>query len=182
MLEEKARKVRALILDVDGVLTDGSIIYCNSGKELKVFNVQDGFGMSLLERAGIKSIIITAKKSRALIKRAKEMKVAKVYQNAIDKVRAYDQVLKNFKLSDEEVCYIGDDLIDLPILRRAGLAVVVSDGVDELKAIAHYVTEKEGGRGAVREVIDIILKAKGQWNEVTRGYFSQDRSIFSPAE
>jgi len=170
MIEERARRVKMLILDVDGVLTDGRIIYNNSGDELKVFSVQDGFGMFLLNKAGIRSVIITAKKSRALIKRAKEMKVVKVYQNAVNKERVYEEVLKRFKLKDDEVCYIGDDLIDIPILKRAGFAVGVRDGASEIKSTCHYLTKKAGGRGAVREVIDIILKAQGKWEEVTRVY------------
>ncbi len=171
VIEERARNVKMLILDVDGVLTDGSIIYADSGEELKNFSVRDGLGMSLLDKAGIKSIIITAKKSRALIRRAKEMGVARVYQNAVDKVKAYEQVLRAFKLTDEAVCYVGDDLIDIPILRRVGLAVGVADGSDELRDVVHYITRRQGGKGAVREVIDIILKAQGRWNEVTRVYF-----------
>lgn len=155
-----------LILDVDGVLTDGRIIYGNFGIELKNFDVKDGFGMLLLNRAGIKSTIITAKKSRLLMKRAKEMKVAGLYQNAFNKLKVYDDILKRFDLRDEEVCYIGDDLIDLPLLKRVGLAIGVKDGVAEIKKEAHYVTEKEGGKGAVREVIDLILKAQGKWEEV----------------
>ena len=170
MIEERARRVKMLILDVDGVLTDGRIIYNNSGDELKVFSVQDGFGMFLLDKVGIRSVIITAKKSRALIRRAKEMRVVKVYQNAVNKERVYEGVLKRFKLKDEEVCYIGDDLIDIPILKRAGFAVGVRDGASEIKPTCHYLTKKAGGRGAVREVIDIILKAQGKWEEVTRVY------------
>lgn len=170
MIEERAKKVKLLILDVDGVLTDGNIIYADSREELKNFSVKDGFGMSLLDKAGIKSIIITAKKSRALIRRAKEMWVAKVYQNAVDKMRAYEQVLMAFKLTDEEVCYIGDDLIDIPILKRVGLAVGVADGADELRDVVHYITRRQGGKGAVREVIDIILKSQGKWEKVTRKY------------
>lgn len=170
MIEERARRVKMLILDVDGVLTDGRIIYCNSGDELKVFSVQDGFGMFLLRNAGIRSAIITAKRSKALLKRAREMGVAKVYQNAVDKERAYEEVLKRFKFKDEEICYIGDDLIDIPILKRVGFAVGVQDASSEVKTTCHYLTKKAGGRGAVREVIDIILKAQGKWEEVTRVY------------
>jgi len=170
VIEERARRVKMLILDVDGVLTDGRIIYNNSGDELKVFSVQDGFGMSLLDKAGIRSVIITAKKSRALIRRAKEMKVVRVYRNAVDKERVYEEVLRRFKLKDEEVCYIGDDLIDIPILKRVGFAVGVRDASSEIKAACHYLTKKAGGRGAVREVIDIILETQGKWEEVTRVY------------
>ena len=159
-----------LILDVDGVLTDGRIIYDDHGNELKNFSVQDGFGMTLLRRAGIKSGIITAKASAAMRKRVEEMEITKVYQNISDKLMAYNEMLKIFALEDKEVCYIGDDLMDLPVLNRAGLAVTVADGAVELKKAAHYITEKRGGRGAVREVIEIILKAQGKWEELTKKY------------
>ena len=169
-LKKRARKIRMLILDVDGVLTDGRIIYDNRGNALKNFNVQDGFGMTLLPRAGIKSGIITAKASLAMKRRAEEMKITKVYQNISDKLTAYKEILKTFALEDEEVCYVGDDLMDLPVLNRAGLAVTVADGVGEAKKAAHYITKKKGGHGAVREVIEIILKAQGKWAKVTEKY------------
>lgn len=169
-LEERAKKIKLLILDVDGVLTDGRLIYDNSGEELKCFNVQDGFGMTLLHNVGIIPIIITAKKSRLVSRRAREMGVFKVYQNAIKKLESYENVLREFKLSDEEICFIGDDLIDLPVLKRVGLAVAVVNAVQEVKDIAHYVTQKEGGKGAVREAIELILRTQGRWGEATKSY------------
>jgi len=169
-LKKRARKIRMFILDVDGVLTDGRIIYDNHGSELKNFNVQDGFGMTLLPRAGIKTGIITAKSSAAMKKRVEEMKITKVYQNISNKLTAYNEILKTFALEDVEICYIGDDLMDLPVLNRVGLAVTVADGVGEAKKAAHYITKKKGGHGAVREMVEIILKAQGKWAKVTEKY------------
>ncbi len=169
-VKKRARKIKMLILDVDGVLTDGRIIYDGHGNELKNFNVQDGFGMTLLPRAGIKSSIITAKASAAMRRRAKEMEITKLYQNISDKLTAYNEILKVFALKDKEICYIGDDLMDLPVLNRVGLAVTVADGVTEIKKVAHYITGKKGGHGAVREMLEIILKAQGKWSEVTEKY------------
>ena len=170
MIEERAKKIKMLVLDVDGVLTDGKIIYNDLGIESKNFNVKDGFAMLILNRAGIKSAIITAKKSRVLVKRIKEMMINRLYQNAFNKLEAYRDILKRFGLADEDICYIGDDLLDLPLLKRVGLAVSVTDGVEEVKTAAHYVTEKKGGEGAVREVIELILKAQEKWEEATRRY------------
>jgi len=159
-----------LILDVDGVLTDGRITYDGRDNEFKNFNVQDGFGMVLLHRAGVNSGIITAKASGALMKRAGEMGITNIHQNISDKLKAYNRILKRFGLKDKEICYVGDDLMDLPVLNRVGLAVSVADGVSEVKKKAHYVTGKKGGRGAVREVVEIILKAQGKWAGVTGKY------------
>ncbi|MEA3328273.1 MAG: HAD-IIIA family hydrolase [Candidatus Omnitrophota bacterium] len=170
MIEERAKKIKMLVLDVDGVLTDGRIIYNDFGVELKNFNVKDGFGMLLLNRAGIKAAVITAKKSRLLAKRMKEMWISRLYQNAFDKLEAYQDILKRFGLKNENICYIGDDLLDLPLLKRVGLAVGVKDGAEEVKTAVHYITETKGGKGAVREVIELILKAQGKWEEVTRRY------------
>ncbi|MEA3560225.1 MAG: HAD-IIIA family hydrolase [Candidatus Omnitrophota bacterium] len=170
MIEQRAKKIKMVVLDVDGVLTDGKIIYSGFGIEVKNFDVKDGFGIRLLHRAGIKTAVITAKKSRALLKRIKELQINRLYQNAFDKLKAYNDILKRFGLMNEDICYIGDDLLDLPLLKRVGLAVSVKDAVNEVKEIAHYVTEKKGGKGAVREVIDIILKAQGKWEKVTVRY------------
>jgi len=166
MIEERAKKIKLLILDVDGVLTDGRIIYDNFGDEIKCFNVYDGFGMTLLHRAGIKSVIITAKKTRIVKRRAKDMHVAKVYSN-YEKLKVYEKVIKRFRVKDEETCFIGDDLIDLPVLKRVGLSAAPPEAMEEVKNICHYITKKSGGRGAVREVIEIILKAQGLWDKVT---------------
>ncbi len=168
----RATKITALVLDVDGVLTDGRIVYDEYGDELKFFDVQDGTGLVFWHRAGLKSAIITARKSKLVRRRAKEMAVDFLAQKALNKLVAYEKILRKFRISDEQVCAISDDLMELPILRRVGLVVAVPNAVDEVKAISHYVTKASGGRGAVREVIDLLLKAKGLWSSVIRRYYS----------
>ena len=167
---ERARRVKLLILDIDGVMTDGRIIYSIYGDELKFFDVTDGFGITLLNRAGIKSVIITAKKSRIVKLRGRDMKVAKVYQGFIDKTIPFKNILKKFRVKPEEICFIGDDLIDLSVLKRVGFAVAVPNAVEEVKQASHYITQKAGGRGAVREICDILLKSQNKWDLATSKY------------
>lgn len=162
-IEEKAKKIKLLLLDVDGVMTDGRIIYDNFGDEFKVFDVQDGYGLVLWHRAGLKSAIVTAKKTKIVARRAKECRVTKVFQNARDKGVAYEKILKTFKVADNEVCFMGDDLVDIPIMKRAGLAVAVPYSREEVKSLAHYITKSQNGRGAVREVIELILKSQDKF-------------------
>lgn len=169
-LYERAKKIKLLMLDVDGVLTDGAIIYDNFGDELKNFSVYDGFGLILLSRAGIPVVIVTAKASKIVKRRARDMRVTKIYQNATDKLKVYGKVLKKFKLTDEQVCFVADELIDLPVIKRAGLAVGVPNAVAEIKQNSHYITKAEGGKGAVREVIELILKSQDKWDELTKRY------------
>lgn len=168
---DKARRIKMLITDIDGVMTDGRIVYSIYGDELKFFNVTDGFGMSLLKRAGIRTVIMTAKKSRIVKMRGRDLKVDKVYAGFIDKMIPFNRLLRKFKISAEEICFVGDDLIDIPILKRVGLAVSVPNAVDEVKAAAHYMTSKSGGHGAVREVCDLILKSQEKWDKVTAKFF-----------
>ncbi len=168
---EKAKRVKLLILDIDGVMTDGRIIYSIYGDELKFFDVQDGFGITLLNRAGIKTAIITAKASRIVKLRARDLKVAKAYQGYIDKLIPFNKILKRFKIQPEEICFIGDDLIDIPVLRRVGFAVAVPNAMDEVKKCAHHITSKMGGRGAVREICDLILKSQDKWDLATSKFF-----------
>jgi len=168
---ERARRVKLLITDIDGVMTDGRIVYSVYGDELKFFDVTDGFGISLLNRVGIKTVIITAKKSRIVKLRARDLRVAKAYAGFLDKRVPFNDVLKRFKIPAEEICFIGDDLIDVPILKRVGFAVSVPNGMEEVKAIAHHITTKSGGRGAVREICELILKSQGKWDEATSRYF-----------
>ena len=168
---EKAKRVKVFIVDIDGVMTDGRIVYSGYGEELKFYDVQDGFGISLLNRAGIKTVIITAKKSKIVKHRARDLKVTKAYQGFIDKLIPFNDLLKTFKVKPEEVCFMGDDLIDIPVLKRVGFAVAVPNAVDEVKEYAHHVTSRRGGRGAVREICDLILKAQNKWDLVTSKYF-----------
>lgn len=167
---ERAKRVTMLVLDVDGVLTDGRIVYDEYGDELKFFDVQDGAGLVLWNRAGLKSAIITARASKLVKRRAKELHVDFLAQKALSKVVAYEKLLRRFRLSQEQVCAIGDDLMELPILRRAGLAVAVPGAVEDVKAASHYTTQRAGGRGAVREVAELILRAKGIWDGLLQRY------------
>lgn len=168
---DRARRIKLVIMDIDGVMTDGRIIYSIYGDELKFFDVQDGFGITLLNRAGIKSVIITAKKSRIVKLRCRDMKVRKAYQGYVDKLVPFNDILRRFGVKPEEVCFVGDDLIDIPVLKRVGFAVAVPNAVDEVKSASHYVTSKTGGRGAVREICDLIIKSQGKWDLATAKYF-----------
>ena len=168
----RMRRVTALVLDVDGVLTDGRIIYDEFGDELKCFDVQDGTGLVFWHRAGLKSAIITARKSKLVKRRAKEMAVDFLAQQAFKKIQAYEQFLRRYHLLPEQVCAIADDVMELPIFQRVGLAIAVQNAVPEIKSASHYVTMRSGGCGAVREVTDLILKAKGLWNQIFLPYQS----------
>ncbi len=169
---ERARRIRALVLDVDGVLTDGRMIYDEFGDELKCFDVQDGTGILFWRRAGMRTAIITARKTKLVRRRAKDLVVDFVAQKAFKKLLAYEKFLRRYRLSHEQVCAMGDDVLDLPVLRRVGLAVAVSNAVDEVKTASHYVTAKCGGRGAIREVIELVLKIQGKWNDILKPYFT----------
>ncbi len=170
-IKDKARKVKLLILDVDGVLTDGKIVLDETGRQLKFFDVQDGLGVVLLKRAGINTIILSARYSRTVSFRAKDMKVFKIYQNSEDKLKTYQKILKQLKLKSEGVCFIGDELIDIPVLKRAGFSVAVANAAVEAKRVSDYITKRKGGDGAVREIIELILKSQGKWNKVISKYF-----------
>jgi 3-deoxy-D-manno-octulosonate 8-phosphate phosphatase (KDO 8-P phosphatase) len=167
---EKARSVKLLILDVDGVLTDGRIVIDDRGVETKCFDVRDGHGIKMLKRANIDVAIITGRESDVVSHRARELGIESVYQNIHNKLEVYEAILEEKGLKDGEVGFVGDDLVDLPLLRRVGFAAVVADGVEELKPYADYVSRNRGGRGAVREVIELILKAQGKWAELMERY------------
>jgi 3-deoxy-D-manno-octulosonate 8-phosphate phosphatase (KDO 8-P phosphatase) len=166
----RARRVRMLILDCDGVLTDGRIIMLAAGDETKIFDVKDGHAIVMLHRAGIKSGIISGRQSSVVRARAKELGIAHLHEMAWVKTEAYEKILAEENLTSDEVCYVGDDVVDIPLLRRAGLAVAVADAVAEVKQFAHLVTGRAGGRGAVREVIELILQAQGKWQEALARY------------
>lgn len=163
-LIEKFKRIKLLLLDVDGVLTDGRIIF-GSRDELKFFDVHDGLGIVLLRRAGIDSIIITAKKSRAVSQRAKHMEIKEVYQNSRNKLKIYNKIRQKYKIPSESIAFIGDEIIDIPVLEKVGLSISVPNAVEEAKQNVDYVTTKQGGRGAVREVCDLILKLQGKWEQ-----------------
>lgn len=165
-----AKKIRLLVLDVDGVLTDGSIILDNEGNEFKAFHVRDGHGIKMLEKAGVKVAIITGRHSKVVERRAHELGITEVYQRCHIKTVAYEHLLEKMGLSNEEVAYIGDDIVDIPIFKRVGLSIAVADATEETKASAMIVTTNRGGRGAVREVCEFILKSKGIWEELMDEY------------
>lgn len=167
-LKEKIKKIKVLAFDIDGVLTDGKIIVDSHGHEIKNFDVQDGFGMVLAQKAGLKTAIITARNSAPVEHRAKDLKVDKLYQNAWPKIEYYKRMIKELEVTDEEVCFVGDDLPDLTVLRNVGFSVTVPNGVDEIKKEVDYITHKPGGHGAVREVIELVLKIQEKWDDLLK--------------
>jgi 3-deoxy-D-manno-octulosonate 8-phosphate phosphatase (KDO 8-P phosphatase) len=169
-LLERARKTRLLIMDVDGVLTDGRIIQDGHGHELKVFDVKDGHGIVMAHRAMLRTALISGRESETITRRAEELGIELVFQKIWNKLEVYEKILVDTELTHDEVAYIGDDLIDIPLLRRVGLAVAVADAVDEVKAAAHLITQRPGGQGAVREVIELILRAQDHWDSLIERY------------
>jgi len=165
-MKEKIKKIKILVLDVDGVLTDGRIIVDSDGREIKNFDVQDGFGIVFFRKMGFKTAILTARRSKAVSVRAKDLKIDKVYQDAFPKINAYRKLLKDFGVKDENVCFIADDLTDIEVFRKVGFAVAVPNAVREIKQAADYITRKPGGKGAVREVIELIVKTQGKWKKL----------------
>jgi 3-deoxy-D-manno-octulosonate 8-phosphate phosphatase (KDO 8-P phosphatase) len=165
-LSDRCAAIELLLLDVDGVLTDGAIIYSDNGVETKVFHVRDGSALHLWHRAGKRSAVISGRNSRLVDIRAAELEVSLVLQGIADKGQAYQRVLSELGVRPEQVCFIGDDIPDLPILGDCGFAVAVADACAEVRADAHYVTQARGGRGAVREVIELILRCQGRWQEI----------------
>jgi len=165
LLTEKIRKVKLLILDVDGVLTDGRIVYDTEGRELRFFDAQDGVGVRLLKAAGIKTIMITIKPCKADGYRAMDMMVEEVYQGVSRKTDLLPQILERHGVGTDEICYVGDDVVDLGMMRMVGFPTAVENGCSEVKKAASYVTKKSGGRGAVREIAELILVKQGKWHE-----------------
>jgi len=169
----KAAPIRLLLLDVDGVLTDGSIFYSHDGLETKAFNTQDGFGLRLLLEAGIESGVITARTSEAVTRRAQDLKMRYVFQGESNKLTAYKEIVRQSGLKPFEIAYMGDDWLDLVLLVRVGFAAAPANGVDEVKRAAHYVCRKPGGQGAVREICDFLLEAKGVNQQLLQNYISR---------
>ncbi|HKQ74051.1 MAG TPA: HAD hydrolase family protein [Blastocatellia bacterium] len=165
----RARQIKLLLTDCDGVLTDGGLNYTFDGKHVlegaKVFHIHDGQGLKLAREAGLKLGIISGRVSPSLIARARELQIDHLYQGIDDKLTVYEQIKTIESLGDDQIAYIGDDLPDLAVLRRAGLAIAVADAVEEILECAHFVTNKPGGRGAAREAIEMILKAQDKWRE-----------------
>jgi len=170
-LEDRSRKIELILSDVDGVLTDGAIGFDNAGIELKTFHVRDGLGIKLWQRAGYKFGVLTARTSHIVKLRAAELKIEIVRQGLEEKLPAVKELLRELKLTPSQMCYVGDDLPDLPLLRFAGVGVAVADAAPELREAALYVTQLPGGRGAVREIIEVLLKAKNRWEDLVRSYW-----------
>jgi 3-deoxy-D-manno-octulosonate 8-phosphate phosphatase (KDO 8-P phosphatase) len=169
-LKKRAARVKVLLMDVDGTMTDGGVILLSqpdgSALEIKTFDAHDGQGLTLAHTAGIRTGCITGRESAALLRRANEMRMEFVYMKQPLKMPAYEEILKKAGVSDAEVGYVGDDLPDIPLLRRVGLAVAVGDAVPEVKEAAHYTTKALAGHGAIREAIEVILRSKGIWEEM----------------
>ena len=153
-----------ILMDVDGVMTDGKIYFTSSGDEIKAFDIQDGMGITLASKAGLKTGIITSRSSKMVERRAKELKYDVVLQGESDKLSQYEKIKSQFNYTDDEFCYIGDDIPDIPILKKVGFSVAVANARDELKQFCDYVTKRDGGHSAVREVIDKILMSQGKFS------------------
>jgi len=165
----RARNVRLAIFDVDGVMTDGTLYIGASGEAFKAFNILDGHGVKMLQSAGVAAAIISGRSSEAVAQRARELAIAHVVQGAADKVAAFEALRAKLALAAEACAFVGDDLPDLDVMRRCGLAVAVAGAADDVKAAAHYVTRAGGGRGAVREFCELVLRAQGRLGASARG-------------
>jgi 3-deoxy-D-manno-octulosonate 8-phosphate phosphatase (KDO 8-P phosphatase) len=156
-------------MDVDGVLTDGRLYVSQDGTEWKTFHTHDGHGIRLGQRCGLGFGILSGRESRVVARRAEELRITEVHQRVFDKGALLGPILARIGLSGDAVCYIGDDLVDLPVMRRVGLAVAPADARPEVIEAAHYVTARRGGRGAVREAIELVLRARGEWDKLAAG-------------
>lgn len=170
-LLNRLKAIKLLLLDVDGVLTDGGLIYHDDGVESKLFDVKDGHGIKLIQRAGVEVGFLTGRYSKAVLNRAHDLGIELVQQGVRNKEEIYKEILQQRKLMDKEVAYMGDDLVDIPVLRRVGLAVAVPDACHDVFAFVHYTTRNPGGKGACREICELILKAQDKWASVTDRYF-----------
>lgn len=169
-IARRAARIKLLLMDCDGVLTDGRITLTGDDDEEKSFHTRDGHGLVLLHRAGLESGIISGRRSSAVERRARDLKIKYVRQGTWNKIENFIEILREAEVEEAETAFIGDDVTDIPLMRRAGLAVAVSDAGEETRAHAHYTTLAAGGFGAVRETVEIILKAQGRWSELMRRY------------
>jgi 3-deoxy-D-manno-octulosonate 8-phosphate phosphatase (KDO 8-P phosphatase) len=170
----RARGIRLLILDIDGVLTDGNLYYDATGETLKVFHVRDGHGIKMAQRAGIEVALVSGRRSDAAFHRSRELDITRFYERVRDKVAILEELLAALNLPPAAAAAVGDELVDLPLFQRVGLAVAVADAVPEVRAAAHWVTSLPGGKGAVREVTDLLLQAQGRWEELVRPWLGPD--------
>jgi 3-deoxy-D-manno-octulosonate 8-phosphate phosphatase (KDO 8-P phosphatase) len=172
MLNEKALDIAMLVLDVDGVLTDGAIVYAEGCTELKAFHTHDGLGIRLALSSGLAVAIVTGRTSQALERRATELGVTRLVQGVTNKAEAVKKLAEELSIKLTQVAFLGDDLVDLPAMRRVGLAMAVADAVDEVRSAADVVTRKTGGQGAVREAIEFLLRTQGRWESAVTSYLS----------
>lgn len=161
---ERARAVKLVIFDVDGIMTDGTLYLADDGQEYKGFNSLDGHGLKMLKSTGVELGIITGRSSQVVVQRARNLGISHLHQGAHDKLEVYRQLLGDLGLAPEQTAFMGDDVVDLPVMRRAGLAITVPAAPDLVKAHSHYVTRREGGRGAVREACEFIMRAQGSFD------------------
>ncbi len=170
MLNEKASKIKLLLLDVDGVMTDGRIIMNDCGEDAKAFNVKDGLGLKMLMSSGLEVVIVTGRRSQALAHRSKELGIEEVYQGVEDKNTVCQQLKKTKDLKKEQVCSLGDDIPDLAMFTESGLSIAVADAVKEVREAADFITKSNGGFGAVREACELILKCQGKWRDALAAF------------
>jgi 3-deoxy-D-manno-octulosonate 8-phosphate phosphatase (KDO 8-P phosphatase) len=171
MIEERLKQIQMVLLDADGVLTAGEIIYGDSGEQFKIFNAKDGVGIRMLTAAGIQVGIVTGRSGEALRHRCTNLGIDLIFDGVRNKVQSLDQALARTGITAEATAFVGDDLPDLSIMKKVGLAVAVADAHEAVRGVAHLITEAKGGRGAVREVSDTILKAQGRWDELVQKLF-----------
>jgi len=167
----RAKKIKLMIFDIDGVMTDGGLTIGDDGQEYKTFNSQDGLGLKLLKSSGVELAIITGRTSNVVTKRAENIGIAHLYQGVDDKLSAYQTLIKKLEVQPEETGFMGDDIVDLPPMLRCGLGVSVPAAFDAVKTRAHYVTTREAGKGAVREVCELIMQAQETYDDITAPYF-----------
>ena len=168
---DRAAKVRFVLLDVDGVMTDGKLLQFSDGTEGRAFHVRDGYGIKMGQRLGLEFGVLSGRASVVVEARARELGIAETHVGVLEKEARYEEIAGRLGLHDEGVCYMGDDLVDVPVLRRVGLGVAPAGASEEATAAARWVTERSGGDGAVREVITLILKAQGKWEGISGTYF-----------
>jgi 3-deoxy-D-manno-octulosonate 8-phosphate phosphatase (KDO 8-P phosphatase) len=169
-IQEKLKKIKMLILDVDGVMTDGIIIMDSDGREMKNFNVRDGHGLVMLQRHGIQVAILTGRTSAVVEHRARDLKITDVYQGALNKKEVFARILEKNNLTPEVIAYLGDDIVDIPVLKMVGFSAAVADALDLVKKTVDYITVNKGGQGAVREICEMLLMAQGYWLQVAARY------------
>ena len=168
--EQRAREIKLVIFDIDGVFTDGGLYRSDDGQEIKRFHATDGLGMRMLADAGVEIAIITGRTSEVVTHRCKELRIKHVYQGQKDKLDAFEDLCQKLELPAVEFAYMGDDIIDLPVMKRVGLALTVPDACDEISAIAHWTSARHGGHGAAREACELLLKAKGLYGQAVSRY------------